>query len=180
MNWFQESSFEGTRAQERTNEISALPGSRADALPAQAGGGNGKVRNVIDTGAGRFTSGRQGGKMHRPVCDPVKNLLNQCGAVLIRSGMMNTDLSALGINCTSTECLVTAAHRQILAAQEHANAGDAGEARAVLGEFLGTLQSLQDAYRMILIREDLPPATAQDVLSIAQSLDVIAVRVRTG
>ena len=90
--------------------------------------------------------------------------------------MMNANLSSLGINCTQTQVLVWTGHSQISAAQTQMSAGNAREARATLSEFRGTLQSLRDAYRVILVREDLPQTTAQGVLSVAQSLDVMSVR----
>jgi hypothetical protein len=63
---------------------------------------------------------------------------------------------------------------QILEAQNLSRDRDADGAKAYLSEFRNTLKALRDTYRGILVNEDLPQATAQGVLSVAQSLDVTA------
>ncbi|MDD4136513.1 MAG: hypothetical protein PHT99_01280 [Methanoregula sp.] len=114
-----------------------------------------------------------------PENEPVTALLDQGNEVMSRSGLMNAELSSLGITCTQTRVLVGTGHSQISLAQMQIDAGNAREARATITAFRGTLQYLRDAYRAILVREDLPRPTAQGVLAVAQSLDRMTVRLST-
>jgi hypothetical protein len=66
---------------------------------------------------------------------------------------------------------------QILGAKTLTHNGDTDGAKASLQEFRTTLKTLRDTYRGILADEDLPHATAQGVLSVAQSLDVTAAQI---
>ena len=114
-----------------------------------------------------------------PECERVGIIIDQCEEVLTRSTMVHRDLSGLGIPCTHIHGFVQEGNRQIMQVQMQRKAGDAAGTRAALAEFRINLQSLRDAFRGILIREDLPPATAHDVLSAAQSLEVITARMGT-
>jgi len=112
-----------------------------------------------------------------PEREQMKKFLDLSKDMLVRSDQMNTDLSTLGINCMHTRTLVETGCRQIARIYELENTCDTGSVRATLPAFNTTLKSLRDAYRIILIREDLPPATAHGVLSMAQSLEVMVVQV---
>jgi hypothetical protein len=54
--------------------------------------------------------------------------------------------------------------------------GDRAGTFSGLSRFRDTVVLLRDAYRVVLVREDMPGETAQRVLSVAQSLAVTAVR----
>lgn len=97
--------------------------------------------------------------------------------VMTRSGMVNANLAKSGIDTTTADDLVRQGTIQILAAQTLSRDGDNEGAKASLQEFRYTLKSLRDTYRAILVQEDLPLATAQGVLSVAQSLDITAAHI---
>jgi hypothetical protein len=103
--------------------------------------------------------------------------IDQGIGVMTRSGMVNANLDHSGIDITPAEELVTQGKTQILAAQNLSRDRDAEGARALLTEFRNTLKALRDTYRGILVNEDLPQATAQGVLSVAQSLDITAAQI---
>ncbi|MDD1684141.1 MAG: hypothetical protein LUO98_09945 [Methanoregula sp.] len=105
--------------------------------------------------------------------------IDQGIGVMTRSGMVNANLNHSGLDITRAEELVTQGKTQILAAQNFSRARDLDGAKAPLSEFCITLKDLRDTYRRILVNEDLPQATAQGVLSVAQSLDITAARVGT-
>ncbi len=105
--------------------------------------------------------------------------IDQGIGVMTRSAMVNTNLVQTGIDTTRAEELVLKGKNQIRAAQELSRKSDAGGANALLHEFRSTLTDLRDTYRGILTDEDLPQATAQGVLSVAQSLDVTAGQIGT-
>ena len=96
--------------------------------------------------------------------------------VMTRVKMVNTTLKHHRINCVKLESLAEAGRVQLTAAQDMARSGNRTGTRAALIQFRSTVTSLRDMYRDILIREDLPGETAKGVLSVAQSLDVAAVR----
>jgi hypothetical protein len=103
--------------------------------------------------------------------------IDQGIGVVTRSGMVNANLDHTGIDITHAEELVKQGKTQILAAQNLSRDSDPDGAKASLSEFRTTLKSLRDTYRGILVKEDLPQATAQGVLSVAQSLDVTAAQI---
>jgi hypothetical protein len=105
--------------------------------------------------------------------------IDQGMGVMTRSGMMNANLGQSGINTAYAEEYVTQGKTQILAAQNLFRDSDNDGAKASLSEFRKTLKDLRDTYRGILVNEDLPQATAQGVLSVAQSLDVTAAQIGT-
>ena len=96
--------------------------------------------------------------------------------VMTRVRMVNTSLSGLGIDCGSIETLTRAGTVQLVTAQEMLLAGNNPGTRSAIARFRATVVSLRDAYREVLVREDLPGETARGVLSVAQSLDVTAAR----
>jgi hypothetical protein len=90
--------------------------------------------------------------------------------------MINMTLHNLRINCAELDTLAGTGIIQLATAQAMAREGNHAGARSALTQFRDTVKMLRDAYRMILVREDLPGETAKGVLSVAQSLDVTAVQ----
>jgi hypothetical protein len=103
--------------------------------------------------------------------------IDQGIGVMTRSGMVNVNLNHGRTDTTRAEKLVAQGKIQILAAQTLSRDSDVDGARASLLEFQNTLRDLRDTYRGILVNEDLPQATAQGVLSVAQSLDITAAQI---
>jgi hypothetical protein len=104
----------------------------------------------------------------------IARTIDQCGGVMTRSGMINVNLVNNGVDTTRADELVMQGTIQILEARNRSRVNDNTGAKATLQEFRSTLQALRDTYRIILAQEDLPQATAQGVLSVAQSLDITA------
>jgi len=100
--------------------------------------------------------------------------IDQSIGVMTRSGMVNSNLAHSGVDTSRADELVMQGKIQILAAQNMSRENDIDGAKASLQKFRNTLKTLRDTYRAILVKEDLPQATAQGVLSVAQSLDVTA------
>ena len=180
MQQLQENGYEVTPAQEKFTEITAMRDRLEDALRARDDAGIEQARETIHAASIAYATTIRDLKKTRSEDEEMAAILDQSTGVLARSGTMNADLLSLGINCTETRVLVGTGNSQISVAQTQMNAGNFREARAAIAGFRGTLQSLRDAYRAILIREDLPRSTAQDVLSVAQSLDRMSVRMSTG
>lgn len=107
----------------------------------------------------------------------IARTLEQCSGVMTRSALMNINLGNTGVDTARSDELVMQGRIQILEAQNRSRGKDAAGTKAALLEFRSTLQSLRDTYRAILAREDLPLATAQGVLSVAQSLDITAAQI---
>ena len=107
----------------------------------------------------------------------LEQTIDQGIGVMTRSAMMNANLAHTGIDLNQADELVTQGKKQILAAQNLSRNSDVDGARAALAEFRDTLKALRDTYRGILVKEDLPQATAQGVLSVAQSLDTTATQI---
>ena len=103
--------------------------------------------------------------------------IDQGIGVMTRSGMVNINLAQSGIDTSRADELVMRGKIQILGAQNRSRDGDSDGAKALLREFRTNLNTLRDTYRAILAKEDLPQATAQGVLSVAQSLDVTAAQI---
>ena len=100
--------------------------------------------------------------------------IDQGIGVMTRSAMVNANLAHSGVDLNQADELVTRGKNQILAAQNLSRNSDVDGARASLAEFRNTLKALRDTYRGILVKEELSQATAQGVLSVAQSLDITA------
>jgi len=172
----QGSGYEVTTAQEKLTEITAMRSSLAHALWARNDASIEEPRETIHAASIDYETMVRNVKKTGSESEEVRTTIDQSEGVLTRSGMMNADLKSLGINCTQTQRLVETGHYQISMVQTQMKTGNAQGARATLSQFKDTLQSLRDAYREILIREDLPQTTAQGVLSVAQSLDVMSAR----
>lgn len=108
--------------------------------------------------------------------DPLKEILLRSDGVMTRARMVNTMLRHQKVDCSNLDMLTHTGIAQLAAVQEMARTGNRSATRSALGQFRGTVTLLRDAYRVILVREDLPGETAQGVLSVAQSLDVTAVK----
>ena len=172
----QESGYEVTAAQEKLTEITAMRSSLANALRARNDAGIGQARETIHAASIEYATTVRNAKKTSSENEQVGTMIDQSEGVLTRSGMMNADLKSQGVNCTQTQMLVEAGHYQISTARTQIKSGNGTGARETLFQCKVTLQSLRDAYRGILIREDLPGTTAQGVLSVARSLDVSAAR----
>jgi hypothetical protein len=172
----QENGYEITAAQEKLTEITAMRSQLENALRARDDDGIEQARKTIHAASIEYATTVRMMKQNRTESEEMETLINQSEGVLIRSGMMNTDLKSRGINCTQVQVLVETGQYQISTAQTQIVAGRTTDAEITLSQFRGTLQSLRDAYRGILVREDLPHTTAQGVLSVAQSLDLMSVR----
>jgi len=103
--------------------------------------------------------------------------IDQGIGVMTRSGMVNINLAHSGVDTSRADELVLLGNIQILGAQNLSRNGDTDGAKALLVKFRTNLNTLRDTYRSILADEDLPQATAQGVLSVAQSLDVTAAQI---
>jgi hypothetical protein len=112
----------------------------------------------------------------RTAANPVAEILVRSNAVMTRVLMVNSTLHSLRINCAELDALASAGSCQLAVVDTMNRAGDRAGIGTSLSEFRQTVTRLRDAYRVILIREDLPGETAHGVLSVAQSLDVTAVK----
>jgi hypothetical protein len=108
--------------------------------------------------------------------DPLVTILAQSEGVMTRVRMINATLRQLRIDCTELDTLAGNGTVQLATAQAMLRVGNLAGTRPALARFRDTVNLLRDAYRVVLVREDLPGETAQGVLSIAQSLDVTAVQ----
>jgi len=108
--------------------------------------------------------------------DQLNEILSRSNGVMTRVRMVNATLRNLGINCSDLDTLAGAGCVQLASVQEMARMENRPGLRTALTRFRMTVTTLRDAYREVLVREDLPGETAQGVLSVAQSLDVTAVK----
>ncbi|MDP3563924.1 MAG: hypothetical protein Q8R70_05485, partial [Methanoregula sp.] len=102
--------------------------------------------------------------------------IEQGRAMMTRAGMVNADLQMRGLTNVSAGTYVAAGITQLAVASSQLDKGNTEGAKATLQQFRATVKSLRDSYRLVLVKEDLPQATAQGVLSVAQSLDITAAR----
>jgi hypothetical protein len=171
-----ENGYETTSAQEKLTEITTMRSTLETAFRTRNDTDIDQARKTIHDATVEYAQTLRGAKKIVPEREMEGNLLDLGEGVLTRSGMMNANLTSLGINCTKTRVLVEAGHARIATTVEQVNAGDVRGARTTLAQLNETIRSLRDEYRVILVREDLPLSTAQGVLSVAQSLDVMSVR----
>jgi hypothetical protein len=108
--------------------------------------------------------------------DPLEEVLSRSNGVMTRVRMINATLRHLRIDCAELDALAGTGIDQLTAVQAMVRTGNRHGTRTALSQFRETVTSLRNAYRGILIREDLPGETAQGVLSVAQSLDVTVVQ----
>jgi hypothetical protein len=107
---------------------------------------------------------------------PGKTLL-LCEGVVIGSENVNVEMNTAGINIHAVTSLVATGRSKIATAQKHLALQDSDGARAALSQFRKTVLHLRDGYRTLLVKEDLSHATAQKVLTLAQSLDRVAIQI---
>lgn len=105
--------------------------------------------------------------------------ITRSNGIMTRVRMVNATLKHQGIDCSHLNDLAGNGTAQLTTVQAMFCAGNRPGTRSALLQFRESVVSLRDNYRRVLIRGDLPGETAQGVLSVAQSLDVIAVRVKS-
>jgi hypothetical protein len=115
---------------------------------------------------------------HEQAIENPREILARSEGVMTRVRMVNAMLRHQGIDCSGLDSLTGTGLVQLTAVQGMVEAGNRSGTRSALARFRTTATLLCDSYREILVREDLPGDTAQGVLSVAQSLDVTAVRAR--
>jgi hypothetical protein len=101
-------------------------------------------------------------------------ILDQIEEELSRAMQVNADLRSVSIDAAPVEELVRTGCDLVAGIRSPAESVTPGKTRAdpaLLGE---TVSLLRHTYRRILVREYLPPATAREVLSVAQSFDKAA------
>jgi hypothetical protein len=175
----QEGGYETASSKEKLTEITTMRSTLETAFRARNDTDIDQARTTIHSATLAYAQGIRATKKIVTEYETGGNLLDQSEGVLTRSGMMNANLTSLRINCTNTRDQVEAGHAQITATLAQIHAGDVRGARTTLAQLNQTVLSLRNDYRAILIREDLPDTTAQDVLSVAQSLDVLSARLGT-
>jgi hypothetical protein len=111
-----------------------------------------------------------------PVNNDLYRVLSHSEGVMTRVRMINATLRHLRIDCSELDSLAGIGASQLITVQAMVRAGNRPGTRTSLSQFRETVTSLRNAYRAVLVREDLPGETAHGVLSVAQSLDVTAVQ----
>jgi hypothetical protein len=106
----------------------------------------------------------------------IRQMIDLGKAVMTRSGMVNADLESRGMISGSAGTYVATGTAQLSIATTQINNGNDEGAKATLLQFRDTIQALRDSYRSVLVKEDLPPTTAQGILEVAQSLDITSAR----
>lgn len=107
------------------------------------------------------------------------DFLSRSEGVMTRARMVNTMLRHHGVDCTELDALTGSGSAQLAAVQAMNRSGRRLAAGSFLVQFHATVTRLRDTYREILVQVDIPGEIAQGVLSVAQSLDVTAVDVKT-
>ena len=169
-----ENGHEITPAQEKLTEIIIMRTELATALRTRNNAGIERAHRKIHATSIDYARMICSLKSTASTDRQLEQMTDQGIGVMTRSGMVNANLNQSGIDTTRADELVSRGKTQILAARNLSRNCDTDGARALLAEFENTLRALRDTYRGILVKEDLPQATAQGVLSVAQSLDVTA------
>jgi hypothetical protein len=176
LNTLREQGYEISAAQEKLTEITTMRTDLATVLRNRNDAGIEQAHKKIHTASIEYVQAVRDIKRTTTQNTHLHYLLEQGEGVMTRSGMVNADLKSIGITTNQPEKFVTLGNTQIATAQNQINAGDTPGAKATVSEFRETVKDLRDAYREILVTEDLPRLTAQGVLSVAQSLDITATR----
>lgn len=108
--------------------------------------------------------------------DNIEEILARSNGVITRVRMVNATLRHLRIDCSELDNLAVTGTAQLAILQEMSRDENRSGISSTLTQFRDTVKSLRDAYRGVLVREDLPGEIAQGVLSVAQSLDITAVK----
>ena len=172
-----ENGYEITPAQEKLTEIVTMRSALASALRTRNNAGIELAHKKIHATSIEYARIARNLRSMASADSRFGQTIEQGIGVMTRSGMVNANLNHSGIGTIRSDELVTRGKIQILAAQSQAKNGDITGARASLLEFHDTLEALRDTYRGILVDEELPQATAQGVLSVAQSLDITAAQI---
>ena len=174
-----ENGHEITSAQEKLTEIVTMRTELATALRTRNNAGIEQAHKKIHATSIEYARMIRSLTTSASADIQFEQTIDQGIGVMTRSGMVNANLNHSGLDITRAEELVTQGKTQILAAQNFSRTRDIDGAKASLSDICITLKDLRDTYRRILVNEDLPQATAQGVLSVAQSLDITAARVGT-
>lgn len=172
-----ENGHEITPAQEKLEEIITMRTELATALRTRNNAGIELAHKKIHATSIEYARMIRNLKISASPDTQVEQTIDQGIGVMTRSGMVNANLDHSGIDIIQAEELVTQGKTQVLAAQNLSRDSDPDGAKASLFKFCTTMKDLRDTYRRILVNEDLPQATAQGVLSVAQSLDVTAAQI---
>ncbi len=172
----QENGHEIAPAQENLEEIVTMRTELATALRTRNNAGIGLAHKKIHTSSLEYARIIRNFRTTASADARVEQTMDRGTGVMTRSGMVNANLKQSGIDTTRAEELVSRGKSEILLVRNLSRENDSGT-RASLTEFRDTLTALRDTYRGILVNEDLPQATAQGVLSVAQSLDVTAAQI---
>ncbi|MDO9325066.1 MAG: hypothetical protein Q7T80_08950 [Methanoregula sp.] len=168
--------YEITAAQEKLTEIIAMRNELATTLNTRNNTGIERTRKKIHTASIGFAQTIRGLRINVSQDTIFRQNIEQGSAVMIRASLVNTKLKINGMNNASNERYVSAGTAQLAVAAAQLDNRNLEGAKETLLQFRSTVQSLRDSYRTILIREDLSQPVAQDVLSVAQALDITAAR----
>jgi len=94
--------------------------------------------------------------------------LDQIHDVLCRAMLLNADLRSHGIASAPAEELIGNGISLVAGMRSYSCCQEPGETRSGPARLGETVSLLRDTYRRILVREDLPPAVAKEVLTVSQ------------
>jgi hypothetical protein len=167
-----ENGYEITTAQEKLEEIITLGTELATALRTRNNASIEQAHKKIHATSIEYAQIIRNLKATASENTRVGQIIDQGTKIMTRSSMVNVNLNHIGVDTTRAEQLVTQGKTQILTARNQSSIGGTTEVRRSLSEFRNTIEALRDTYRGLLVNEDLPQTTAQEVLSVAQSLDI--------
>jgi predicted DNA-binding protein (UPF0278 family) len=173
---FRSNGYEITAAKEKLTEITTMRNELATAIRARDNPGIEQAHKKIHAASIGFAQAVREIRINESPDTNLRQNIEQGRAMMTRAGMVNADLQMRGLNNGSAGTYVGTGITQLAVASAQLDKGNTGGAKATLLQFRATIQSLRDSYRLVLIKEDLPQATAQGVLSVAQSLDITAAR----
>ncbi|PKL70236.1 MAG: hypothetical protein CVV30_02430 [Methanomicrobiales archaeon HGW-Methanomicrobiales-1] len=168
--------YEITAAQEKLTEISTMRNALATALNSRDDTGIEQAHKKIHNASLGFVQAVRLIRLDASQDTNLRQTIEQGSAVMTRAGRINTELKSRGLGISAPAQFVSTGTAQLAAAAAQLDNGKPEDARATLLQFRSTVQSLRDAYRSVLVKEDLPRTTAQEILSVAQSLDITAAR----
>lgn len=168
--------YEITAAQEKLTEIIAMRNELSTALSTRDNSGIERTNKKIHAVSIGFAQTVRGLRINESPETIIRQNIDQGNAVMIRANSLNADLKNRGMNYRSAEHFVSAGTSQLADATTRLDNGNIEDAKGSLLQFRSTVQSLRDTYRSILISEDMPQPVAQDVLSMAQALDIMSAR----
>jgi len=173
---FRSNGYEITAAQEKLKEITTMRNELATALRTRDNQGIEQAHKKIHASSIGFAKTVRELPMTVSPDTNMRQKIEQGRAMMTRAGMVNADLQTRGLINGSSGTYVATGTTQLAVASTQLDNGNIEGAKATLLQFRTTVQFLRDAYRAVLVKEDLPQTTAQGVLSVAQSLDITAAR----